>query len=80
MINQRESLVDAAEQAGINIPPDLNDYDKSLFPYWHLFCLAQIDRPLLTETSHYKNAKMIAAISVEQIGKTEFDEIAAQLE
>jgi len=79
MINSQESLVDAAKKAGIHIPPDLRDYDKLLFPYWDLLCLAQLERPLLTQTSHYDNAKMISKIPVEQIGKISFGEIKDKL-
>jgi len=80
MILTNEGLVQAAEKAGINMPPDLDEYDKLLFPYWHLFRLAQLERPMTHPDSHFKNAKRIAAISVDHIGKVQFVDIEDELE
>ena len=80
MITRPETLVDSAKAAGIEVPPDLHDYDKSEYPFWHLYCLAQIDRPLANSDSHRKNACVIADIDPERIKGIGFRDIADFLE
>ena len=80
MITQPETLVDAAKAAGIKVPPDLHNYDDSEYPFWHLYCLAQIDRPLVSAESHHKNARVVADIDPEKIGDIGFRDIVDYLE
>jgi len=72
--------VDAAKAAGIEVPSDLHDYDKSEFPFWHLYCLAQIDRPLANADSYRKNACVIADIDPKRIDAIGFVDIVDFLE
>jgi len=80
MITQSETLVDAARHAGIEIPPDLHDFDKSKYPYWNLYCIAQIDRPMPDCDSHLRNAHVIADIDPDRIDDIGFSDIVDYLE
>lgn len=59
-ISRPDSLVHAAQEAGIDVPPNHNDYDHNKYYQWHIFCLIQLDRPLKSSKSHYINAKIVA--------------------
>lgn len=63
MIALAEMLVDPAKAAGIEVPPDPNDYDPSSYPHWYVFCEAQIGQPMPDFTVHWGNAKVVAAVS-----------------
>ena len=80
MITQPETLMDAAREAGIDMPADLHDYDKSEYPFWHLYCLVQIDRPMPGTDSHCKNAKLVADIDPDRIKSIGFRDIVDYLE
>lgn len=80
MITQPETLVDVAEAAGIIVPPNLHDYDRSEYPFWYLYCLVQIDRPLTSADSHCKNACIVADIDPERVMDIGFGDIVDYLE
>ena len=72
--------MDAAKAAGIKVPPNLHNFDKSEYPFWYLYCLAQIDRPLVSADSHHKNARVIADIDPKRIKDIGFRDIVDFLE
>ena len=72
--------MDVARAAGIVVPPDLHDYDKSEYPFWDLYCLVQIDRPLVNADSVHKNARIVADIDPKQIMDIGFGDIVNYLE
>lgn len=63
-------LVDAAEQAGIAIPPEnqINDasYDRNQYPHWHVLCITQLGRRM-QHGEHFDNAVNLAKIDVETL-------------
>jgi hypothetical protein len=65
MIAFASILAPFAEEAGIPVPPDCENYDEKAFPQWHLFCCAQLGNPLPYPSAHQDNAKVIAAIKPE---------------
>ena len=67
MIAFRAMLVGPAEQAGIKVPPDLELYDSAEYPHWGAFLNMQLGRRMPCATSHWDNAKIIAAIPDEKI-------------
>lgn len=63
MITMPETLVDAAQAAGMLVPVNLRDYDKDIYPYWHIYCVIQLDRPMSSPDSHILNANTVAKLS-----------------
>lgn len=55
-----------AEQAGMKTPTD-EEYDPNEFPHFHVFCSMQLGAPMPNPSSHWENAKVIAAIPSDQI-------------
>lgn len=73
MIAFEGMLVEAAEQAGIKVPPEeLLDadpgegFDPMEYPHFHVFCALQLCRPIQWG-EHWDNAKIIAAIPEERL-------------
>lgn len=69
-------LVAPAKEAGILTPPDeLLDaaeesdpkWDSGEYPHFHAFCVLQLSRAMSSPDEHWQNAKIIAAITPEQI-------------
>lgn len=80
MIQRPETLIDVAGEAGIQVPADIHNYKSSEFPHWHVFCMAQMDRPMPKPDSHVRNAKIIAAITPEEIAQLSLWAICNRLE
>lgn len=62
-------LAVAAEKAGMPVPTlsgEFDSFDKKAYPHFHVFCEAQLGRPM-QPGEHWENAKVIAAFSVEEI-------------
>lgn len=62
-----EMIVEAAYEAGIEVPNNFHDYDKDKYPHWFVFCQMQLGQPMPNPNSHWENAKVIAAIPDDQI-------------
>ena len=62
-------IADAAEQAGIKVPQDLENYDPQEFPHWTVFCNAQLGTPQPYPGVHWDNAHVIAQIPDSEILK-----------
>jgi hypothetical protein len=62
-------LVEAAEQAGIPVPEDVDNFDQNKYPHFGVFCKVQLCRPVRYHGEHWENAKVIAGISEEEIRK-----------
>lgn len=59
-------LINAAQKAGMAVPPNPEAFDAEAFPHFHVFCLLQLGRPV-SWGEHWENAKIIAAIPVENL-------------
>jgi hypothetical protein len=70
-------IVGAAEDAGIKVPPDLENYETKDFPHWCVFTLMQLGTPMPYPACHYDNAKVIAKINDEDIVKISAVELIA---
>lgn len=68
-------LVSAAERAGIKVPDDPDNYDKTKYPHFAVFCTAQLGNPMPYAGVHWKNARVIAEISDEDITKVTFQDL-----
>lgn len=64
-----DMLVGAAEKAGMKVPPNPDDFDPKEYPHFQVFCNAQLCRRMSNMGEHWGNAKIIAAISDEDIFK-----------
>lgn len=59
-------LVPAAEKAGMKVPPDADNYEPNEFPHFAVFCILQLGRRMVMG-EHWENAKIIAAMSEEEV-------------
>ena len=60
-------LAGPAEEAGINLPEDLENYDVNNYLHWHVFSTLQLGRPMPSADAHWENAKVIAKIQGDKI-------------
>lgn len=67
MIAFARMLVPAAEEAGIKVPEDPENFDESVYPYWNVFLTVQLGAPMPNWSAHWNNAKLIASLSDEEI-------------
>jgi hypothetical protein len=71
MIAFATNLIEAARNADMAIPEDLNDHfpfcDRHLYPHFYLFCVLQLYRPVAYHGEHWDNAKVIAQIPRERL-------------
>jgi hypothetical protein len=70
-------LVDAAERAGMKVPPDPDAFDKSEFPHFACFCTLQLCRPT-QHGEHWENAKVIARVPDAEITKLSLEDFLAR--
>ncbi len=60
-------IENAAREAGIAVPPDVDDFDPDEFPHFHFFCVVQLGRSMNSHNEHWENAKVVAKIPEEKI-------------
>ena len=66
-------LVPHAKAAGMKVPEDVDEFDGNDFPHFHVFCNAQLGRPIPNWGSTVSdNAKVIAEIPDDKINKVTF--------
>lgn len=68
-------LVTPAKAAGIKVPKDPDKYNSKKYPHWHVYISLQCGRRLPSPTSHWNNAKVIAAISDIAIRKITYGDV-----
>lgn len=74
-------LAPAAEEAGMPVPPDPNNFDPAEYPHFHCFCILQLARPMHSPSEHWRNAELIAGIPADRlVTMTLADFLAAGLE
>ena len=72
-------LEQAAQEAGIPVPPDVSSMEeiektKENYPHFYVFCLMQLNRRM-DVGEHWGNAKIIASFSEEEIKKISPDDL-----
>ena len=77
MIAHPGLLLGPAKQAGMKVPEDLDDYEVSEYPHWHVYCFIQLGRPMPTPTAHWTNAEIIAKVSDADIQMATIDDLLA---
>ena len=75
MIAFPEMLVAPAEEAGMKVPPDADEFDPKKYPHFAVFCTAQLGAPMPSWTSHWSNAKVVAAISAKKLKTLTFRQL-----
>ena len=75
MIVFPELLIGPAEEAGIKVPEDIENYDPEIFPYWKVFCNVQLGAPLPNSLAHWNNAKIIASIPQDKIKEITYPDL-----
>lgn len=73
-------LLEPAAKAGIKTPTPVNDNDDwwwnlEEFPHFSVFCIVQLCRPMKMDGEQWRNAKVIAAISEENIKEVTLTEL-----
>lgn len=56
-------LIDPAREAGMSTPEDADNFDPAEFPHFAVFCAYQLGRVLESPSGHWKNARVIAALT-----------------
>ena len=76
MIAFPDLLVRPAIDAGIKTPNDIDgDWSKDDYPHWHVFTSWQLGRAMPSPSSHWENAKTIAAIPEDRIRHVTFGDL-----
>lgn len=68
-------LVSPAQEAGITVPKNLDDFDPEQFPRFHVFCCIQLGARMPSPTSHWDNAKVIASLTDDEVKTVTLDEL-----
>jgi hypothetical protein len=68
-------LVAAAEEAGMKVPEDPDNFDQEEFPHFDIFCKVQLGASMPSMSAHWNNAKLIAGLSDEKIKTITYTEI-----
>jgi hypothetical protein len=75
MLALDDMLVKPAEEAGIKVPTDLENFNKDEYPHWTVYCNVQLGSPMPYPSCHWDNAKIIASIPSDKIKITTFEEL-----
>ncbi len=72
-----DMLAGPAQEAGITVPENAEDFDKDKFPHFAVYLNVQLGSPLPYPTAHWDNAKVIAAIPEDKIRTVTISELIA---
>ena len=67
-------LKPAAEKAGIDVPPDVENFNKRKYPHWSVFVALQLGCSMCPG-EHFNNAKVIALFSKKEIKRATLKDI-----
>jgi hypothetical protein len=67
-----EMLRSPAQDAGMKVPKDTENYNREEYPHFYIFCMLQLGRRMPYPSVHFDNAKVIAKIEEEQVKKMSF--------
>jgi hypothetical protein len=70
-------LVSHADSAGMKVPEDPDNFDANKYPHFSVYLTWQIGRPIIRNTSHWDNAKIIADIPEDKIKLITYGELIA---
>lgn len=75
MIAYPEMLVNAAQEAKIKVPENVNNYNGNEYPHFRVFANCQLGISQSYMGCHFDNAKIIAAIPDDKIKTITWAEI-----
>lgn len=78
MIAFPKMLVQAAEKAGMKVPPDADNFDPEDFPHFHVFCVLQLARSVAYHGEHWHNAEVIAKVPVDRLKTMTLEDFLAE--
>lgn len=61
------ALVEAAKEAGMKVPENLEDYGKDKYPHWFVYTEMQLGASMPYAGVHWDNAKVVAELSDKEI-------------
>lgn len=61
-----EMIAPAAREAGIKLPPDLENFDPKEYPHWKVFSAMQLGQPMPYPSVDWDNAKVVAKLTEEE--------------
>lgn len=67
MIAMPSQLESPAKNAGIPVPPDLEDFVVEEFMRWNIFCHMQLGQSMPSPGIHWENAKIISQIPEDKL-------------
>ena len=62
-----EMIAPMAEQVGIKVPNELDNYDPNEYVAWHVFSTIQLGASVPYHSAPWDNAAIISAISEEEL-------------
>jgi len=72
-------IAESARQAGMKVPADPDGkWSPEDYPHFHVFCNMQLCRSLADFGAHWDNAKVIAALSDEDVRKVTKDDLISR--
>jgi hypothetical protein len=72
-----EMIAQAAQDAGMKVPENTEEFDPNEYPHFQVFCNVQLGRPIQWG-EHWENAKVIAAIPENKIRKTTLTQLISK--
>lgn len=68
-------LVPFAKSTGMKVPKNPDNFDANKYPHFYVYRAIQIGRPIVRNTSHAENARIIAEIPEDKIRLVSFSEL-----
>tara|TARA_B100000700_G_scaffold88627_1_gene100025 strand:+ start:135368 stop:135613 length:246 start_codon:yes stop_codon:yes gene_type:complete len=75
MICSVQMLKAPAENAGVEVPGDIENYHAAEYPHFFLYVQYQLCRPLPFPSSHWNNAHVIASIPDHMVFNVTLDDL-----
>ena len=68
-------LISPALEAGIEVPPDVENFDSNKYPYFRVYLNCQLGAAMPSPTSHWSNARVVASVPKNKIKKVKYTEL-----
>ena len=68
-------LLSPAEEAGLKVPEDPEDFDSEEFPHFQVFLKVQLGAPMPNPAAHWENAKVVAKVPDDRIHLVTYKEL-----
>lgn len=70
-------LASVAEQSGIKVPENIDEFEAEDYPHYFVFSRAQLGRRMPRPDSHWKNARLVRDIGPHKIQTITFAQLLA---